>query len=136
MSTNSTVLGTATRMGAVQLTVSDLDRSVAWYERSRGLQVHRRDEGLAALGAGGEDLLVLREDPSARPAGRHAGLYHVAFLYPSREGLARAAQRLAVTRTPIEGASDHGISEAIYLPDPDGNGIELASDRPREAWPD
>jgi catechol 2,3-dioxygenase len=123
-------------MGAVHLTVTDLDRSVAWYERSLGLQVQRRAEGVAALGAGGEDLLVLREDPSARPAGRHAGLYHLALLSPSREALARAAQRLAVTRTPIEGASDHGISEAIYLPDPDGNGIELAADRPRAAWPD
>jgi len=91
---------------------------------------------MAALGAGGEDLLVLREDRAAVAAGRHAGLYHFALLHPSRLELARAAQRLAVTRTPIEGASDHGISEAIYLPDPDGNGIELAADRPREAWPD
>jgi catechol 2,3-dioxygenase len=137
MSTHeSTVLGTATRMGAVHLTVTDLDRSVAWYEQALGLQLQRRDENVAALGAGSEDLVVLREDPSAHPSGRHAGLYHLALLFPSREGLARAAQRLAVTRTPIEGASDHGISEAIYLPDPDGNGIELAADRPREAWPD
>src|SRR4051812_24758307 len=129
-------LGAATRMGAVDLTVRDLERSVAHYQRSIGLQVHRQDEGTAALGAGGEDLLVLREDRSAAAAGRHAGLYHFALLHPSRLELARAAQRLAVTRTPIEGASDHGISEAIYLPDPDGNGIELAADRPREAWPD
>jgi catechol 2,3-dioxygenase len=141
MSTNETTtsaprLGTATRMGAVELTVSNLERSVDYYQRSIGLQVHRQDEGTAALGAGGEDLLLLREDPSAVPAGRHAGLYHFALLHPSRLELARAAQRLAVTRTPIEGASDHGISEAIYLPDPDGNGIELAADRPREVWPD
>ena len=85
------------------------------------------------MGAGGEDLLVLHEAPFARPAGRHAGLYHFALLHPSREELARALVRLANTRTPIEGASDHGISEAIYLPDPDGNGIELAADRPRGA---
>src|SRR5689334_7433196 len=144
MSTNETTtttaprpaLGAATRMGAVELTVRDLERSVAYYQRSIGLQLHRQDEGVAALGAGGEDLLVLREDPSAVPAGRHAGLYHFALLHPSRLELARAAQRLAVTRTPIEGASDHGISEAIYLPDPDGNGIELASDFPKEQWPD
>ena len=88
------------------------------------------------MGAGGEDLLVLHEEPCARPAGRHAGLYHFALLHPSREELARALVRLAATRTPIEGASDHGISEAIYLPDPDGNGIELAADRPREEWPE
>ena len=69
------------------------------------------------------------------PAGRHAGLYHYALLYPSREELARAALRLAATRTPIQGASDHRTHEAIYLPDPDGNGIELAADRPRDRWP-
>ena len=74
--------------------------------------------------------------PAGAPAGRHAGLYHYALLYPSREELARAAVRLAATRTPIEGASDHGTHEAIYLPDADGNGIELAADRPREQWPD
>ena len=72
---------------------------------------------------------------SPRPAGRHAGLYHYALLYPSREELARAAVRLAATRTPIDGASDHRTHEAIYLPDADGNGIELAADRPREEWP-
>jgi catechol 2,3-dioxygenase len=88
------------------------------------------------LGAGGEDLLVLVEEPGARRAGRHAGLYHFALLHPSRFELARAAKRLIATRTPVSGASDHNISEAIYLPDPDGNGIELASDRPRETWGD
>src|SRR5436190_10675388 len=134
--TSAPVLPDALRMGAVELTVSDLDRSVAFYESAIGLRVHRREGGRAALGAGGEDLLVLVEDPDARRAGRHAGLYHFALLHPSRLELARAAARLATTRTPIEGASDHGISEAIYLPDPDGNGIELAADRPKEEWPD
>jgi catechol 2,3-dioxygenase len=129
-------LAPETRMGAVELTVTDLDRSASFYEDAIGLVTHRRDDGLAALGAGGEDLLVLVEDPDARPAGRHAGLYHFALLHPSRRELARAAARLAVTRTPIQGASDHGISEAIYLPDPDGNGIELAADRPKDEWPD
>jgi catechol 2,3-dioxygenase len=90
---------------------------------------------VAALGAGEDDLVVLHEQPGARPAGRHAGLFHFALLYPSREELARAVQRLALTRTPISGASDHGVSEAIYLSDPDGNGIELYADRPRDAWP-
>ena len=128
-------LAPETRLGAVELTVTDLDRSLAFYERSLGLVTQRRGGNLAALGAGADELLVLVAEPDARPAGRHAGLYHVALLHPSRLELARAAARLALTRTPIDGASDHGISEAIYLPDPDGNGIELAADRPRDVWP-
>jgi catechol 2,3-dioxygenase len=129
-------LADATRLGAVHLTVTDLERSLAFYEHAIGLQVHRRDGAVAALGAGEEDLVVLHEDPSARPAGRHGGLYHVALLYPTREELARVAIRVAVTRVPIQGASNHGTHEAIYLPDPDGNGLELAADFPREQWPD
>jgi catechol 2,3-dioxygenase len=132
----TTKLAPQTRLGAVELTVTDLDRSAEFYENAIGLRLHRREGGKAALGAGGEDLLVLVEEPDARRAGRHAGLYHFALLHPSRLELARAAARLAATQTPIQGASDHGISEAIYLPDPDGNGIELASDRPKEEWPD
>jgi catechol 2,3-dioxygenase len=128
-------LAPTTRLGAVELTVTDLDRSVAFYQDAIGLRLHRREDPVAAMGSGGEDLIVLVEEQTARRAGRHAGLYHVALLSPTREALARALQRLAVTRMPIEGASDHGISEAIYLPDPDGNGIELAADRPRETWP-
>jgi catechol 2,3-dioxygenase len=129
------VLPATLRLGAVHLTVSDLDRSLAFYQDSLGLRLARREDPVAALGAGGEELVVLHEEPGARPAGRHAGLYHYALLFSSREELARAVQRLAVTRTPIDGASDHGVSEAIYLPDPDGNGIELYADRPREQWP-
>jgi catechol 2,3-dioxygenase len=124
------------RLGAVHLTVRDLDRAVAWYESSLGLRVHGQDTGVAELGDGSETTVVLHEDPQAQPAGRHAGLYHYALLYPSREELARAIVRLAATRTPIEGASDHETHEAIYLPDADGNGIELAADRPREQWPE
>ena len=140
-------LSAATRLGPVALTVSDLERALAFYTEALGLRVHRDERGLAApgpdgetgraaLGAGGEDLLVLCENPAATRAGRHAGLYHVALLYPTRAELARAAVRLALTRTPIQGASDHGTHEAIYLADPDGNGLELAVDRPREQWPD
>jgi catechol 2,3-dioxygenase len=124
------------RLGPVHLTVTDLDSSVRFYETSIGLSTHRRDGGEAALGAGGEDLLVLVEEPGARRAGRHAGLYHFALLHPSRLELGRTARRLIATRTPISGASDHNVSEAIYLPDPDGNGIELYADRPRERWGD
>lgn len=126
----------ALRLGPVHLTVTDLDRSTTFYERAIGLQLHERQDGPPSMGAGREDLLVLHEDRNARPAGRHAGLYHFALLHPSREELARAARRLSTTGTPISGASDHGISEAIYLPDPDGNGIELAADRSREHWGD
>jgi catechol 2,3-dioxygenase len=151
MSTTSTAALPATlRLGPVHLTVTDLDRSVEFYERSIGLRARRRvsgeampgagggavPRGEAVLGAGGADLLVLVEDPAARRAGRHAGLYHFALLHPSRLDLARAAKRLIDTRTPVSGASDHNISEAIYLPDPDGNGIELAADRARETWGD
>lgn len=124
------------RLGAVHLTVTDLDRSVAWYQTALGLRVHRQDVGVAALGTGEDDVVVLHEDATAtQPPRRSSGLYHYALLFPSREELARVALRLSATRTPIQGASDHGTHEAIYLPDLDGNGIELAADRPREQWP-
>ena len=129
-------LPAALRLGAVHLTVTDLDRSVGFYVRNIGLREHWREGSVAALGVGGEDLLLLYEERGARRAGRHAGLYHFALLHPSREELARTAVRLGTTGTHVQGASDHGISEAIYLPDPDGNGIELYADRPREVWPD
>src|SRR5581483_2504924 len=128
-------LPTSLRLGPVHLVVRDLDRAIRWYEDALGLRVHARGEGRAELGDGDETVLVLEEDPEAVPAGRHAGLYHYALLYPSRAALARAALRLIASRTPIQGASDHRTHEAIYLPDADGNGIELAADRPREVWP-
>jgi catechol 2,3-dioxygenase len=129
------VLPDSLRLGPVHLTVTDVDRSVAFYQDSIGLSLHRREDPVAAMGAGGEDLVVLYEAPFAKPAGRTAGLYHFALLHPSREELGRALMRLAATGARVEGASDHGISEAIYLPDPDGNGIELAADRPRAQAP-
>jgi catechol 2,3-dioxygenase len=129
------VLPAQLRLGAVHLTVRDLDAAIAWYERSLGLQLHRRDDREAELGDGKETVIVLHEDTEARPAGRHAGLYHYALLYPTREELALAAARLIETRTPIQGMSDHGTHEAIYLPDADGIGIELAADRDLDEWP-
>ena len=128
-------LPAALRLGAVHLTVADLGRSVAFYQDALGLRLHRRDSDTAVLGAGGEDLIVLTERRGAGRAGRHAGLYHFALLFDSREELAHAVLRLVASRTPIQGASDHGVSEAIYVADPDGNGIELYADRPRERWP-
>src|SRR4051794_23333453 len=132
---DAVVLPAALRLGAVHLTVADVDRAVAWYEHALGLRVHAHEATTAELGDGIATLVVLHEDAQARPAGRHAGLYHYALLYPTREELARAAVRLGATRTPIEGASDHRTHEAIYLPDADRNGIELAWDRSREHWP-
>ena len=136
-STNRATLPDALTLGPVHLTVTDLDRSIPFYATAVGLTlIDRTEDGEATMGAGGEPVVVLHELPGAREAGRHAGLYHVALLYPTREELAHATGRLAVTRTPIQGASDHGTHEAIYLPDPDGNGLELAADRPRDQWPE
>jgi len=123
------------RLGPIHLTVSNLDGSIAFYARSLGLQLHDRDGEIATMGAGQEDLVVLVEEAGAASGGRHAGLYHFALLLPTRQELARAVLRLASTGTRISGASDHGVSEAIYPRDPDDNGIELYVDRPRDAWP-
>ncbi len=130
------VLPATLALGPVHLDVADLTRAVAWYERALGLHVHEHGDGVARLGDGRETVLVLHEDPAATPPGRTSGLYHYALLYSGREELARAALRLSVTQTPIQGASDHETHEAIYLTDADGNGIELAADRPRSAWPE
>ena len=123
------------RLGPVHLTISHLDRSLAYYERVLGLKVHDRDGEVATLGTGGEDLLALVEEAGAALGGRHAGLFHYALLYPSRKELAHALERIARTQSRLAGASDHGVSEAIYLRDPDDNGIELYADRPRDEWP-
>ncbi|MDP1846255.1 MAG: VOC family protein, partial [Solirubrobacteraceae bacterium] len=123
------------RLGPVSLTVSTLDGSAAFYERALGLRLHDRDGRVATLGAGGEDLVILVEAPGAAPGGRHAGLYHYALRFEDRRDLARAVKRLASTRTRIAAASDHGVSEAIYLRDPADNGIELYADRPRTRGP-
>jgi catechol 2,3-dioxygenase len=133
--TPTATLPAAFRLGTAELVVTDLDRSLPFYTQAIGLHLQRREDGVAVLGDGSEDVLVLRAEAGAKRAGRHAGLYHVALLYPSREELARVLQRLVQTHTMIQGASDHMTHEAIYLSDPDGNGLELAADRPREQWP-
>jgi catechol 2,3-dioxygenase len=122
------------RLGAVHLTASDLDRSVAFYEDAIGLRLHVREGRVAAMRVGKEDLLVLDEDPKARRGATPASTTTRCSIHPVRSWRARrCGQRRR--RPPIQGASDHGTHEAIYLPDPDGNGIELAADRPRERWP-
>ena len=127
-------LPAAARMGAVHLTVADLDRSLAYYETQIGLRVHGRDGAHARLGAGGEDLLVLTEEPGAKPAHGYSGLFHFALLVPERIDLARWLAHAARDRVPLSGMSDHFVSEAIYLSDPDHHGIEIYADRPRELW--
>jgi len=123
-----------TRMGAVHLTVADLDRSLAYYESQIGLRVHAREDGRARLGTGGEDLLVLTEEPGAKPADGYSGLFHFALLVPERIDLARWLAHAARDRVALSGLSDHYVSEAIYLRDPDHHGIEIYADRSRELW--
>jgi catechol 2,3-dioxygenase len=120
----------------VRLTVSDLDRSRAFYQRVIGLEPAERDDGTVALGPEhGPPLIELLGDPSAPALNpRATGLFHLAILQPSRRDLALALARLAAARWPLSGASDHLVSEALYLSDPDGNGIEIYRDRPRSEW--
>jgi catechol 2,3-dioxygenase len=134
--TDHFTISPATRCGTVALIVADLARSLRYYTERIGLHVHRQEPGAAWLGAGGEDLLHLIEQPGARPVQRgRTGLYHFAILTPSRADLGRTLQHLVATETLIDGASDHGVSEALYLTDPDGHGIEIYRDRPSAEWP-
>lgn len=131
----STPIHPNTHIGAVALIVPDLQRSVYYYTHHIGLQVQRQEDATAALGVGGPDLLILQEQAGARPVQRNrTGLYHFAILTPSRVELARTLRHLIDTNTPIGGASDHAVSEALYLTDPDGHGIEIYRDRPRSEW--
>ena len=123
------------RIGAVHLTVADLGRLVSFYEARLGLTVRQRDSRTAWLGAGGPDLLVLHESATARRVPGTTGLYHFAVLVPTRRDLARSLRRLVDTSTTLQGVADHGVSEALYLGDPEGNGIEIYRDRPRADWP-
>lgn len=130
-------LPATTTVGTVRLTVSDLARSQAFYERVLGLGGSPLEDGGLALSAsqGQAALVELHPDASAPPLSRRAtGLFHLALLFPDRRELAFALARLATNHYPLDGASDHLVSEALYLSDPDGNGIELYRDRPREEW--
>jgi catechol 2,3-dioxygenase len=123
------------RIGAVHLTVSDLDRAASFYTQHVGFTEHWRRDDTAGLGVREGDLLVLHESRSAVRTERSTGLYHFAILVPSRLDLARSLRHFAELRTPMQGVSDHAVSEALYLADPDGNGIEVYRDRPRAEWP-
>src|SRR3954453_150451 len=121
-------------MGTVHLTVADLRRSLDYYRQAIGLDVIEEGGGEASLGAGGEPLLHLAELAGARPADGYAGLFHFALLVPKRVDLGRWLAHAARTGVPLTGASDHFVSEALYLRDPDHHGIEIYWDRPRGVW--
>lgn len=127
-----------TRPLQVRLTVADLDRSLKFYRDLLQMEAKVDEEtGTARLAAtsGSESLIVLQEQPSIGAASSsHSGLYHYAILLPDRSSLAAVVTQLVHARWSFDGFSDHGVSEAVYLPDPDGHGIELYRDRPREQW--
>jgi catechol 2,3-dioxygenase len=123
-----------TAVGAVHLVVADLERSLAYYAGAVGLAVVAREAGCARIGVGDRVLVVLEEQPGARPVSGHTGLYHFALLVPERVDLARWLAHAARERVPLVGLADHFVSEALYLTDPDGHGIEIYWDRPRQLW--
>jgi len=122
-----------THMGLVELSVSDLDRSVAYWQDAIGLRVLSRENGTAEVGAD-TPLVRFVEEPGARPAHGFTGLFHVALLVPDRQSLGGFLAHTAREQIPLTGLSDHVVSEAIYLRDPDYHGIEVYADRPREQW--
>ncbi len=127
--------GMGLKMGVVALWVSDLKRSVQWYQNTLGLKAIKQSEGSAEVGAGSQTLISLTEKSGAQPYPQTSGLYHVAILLPDRKSLARLLYQLAENEIEIEGAADHGVSESLYLRDPDGNGIEIYRDRRKNDWP-
>lgn len=138
--TNFRPVAPQTRIGHVHLKVADLERALGFYRDVLGFELTQRYGRQAAfLSAGGYHHHIglntwESADGSPPPPGT-TGLYHVAILYPTRAQLADALRRLVGAGIPLEGASDHGVSEALYLRDPDGNGVELYWDRPQEQWP-
>src|SRR4051794_37906483 len=119
----------------VSLTVADLERSIGYYEDAIGLTKNARENGSARLGVAGCDLVVLEEQPGAKPGrGRTTGLFHLALLVPTRADLAAWLAHAAPEKARLTGASDHFVSEALYMRDPDGHGIEIYADRPRDTW--
>lgn len=134
------MIDAAAQIGHVHLKVSDLERSIQFYSEVLGFEVTQRFGRQAAfLGAGGYHhhigLNTWESRGGQAPAPGTTGLYHAAILYPSRASLAQALRSLEEREVKLTGAADHGVSEALYLEDPDGNGLELYWDRPRDAWP-
>ncbi len=134
------VLDAAVRIGHVHLKVSDLERALAFYHGVLGFQIMQRIADSAVfLSAGGYHhhiaLNTWESLGGSPPPEGCSGLYHTAIVYPSRPALAAALRRVLDAQIPLEGAADHGVSESIYLRDPDDNGVELYRDKPRESWP-
>ena len=129
------LVGDKTVMGPVVLTVRNLAPMLEFYQRRIGLKLLSHAGNTAVLAADGSPLLILKENPQAKPAGRATGLYHFAILLPSRTALATHLRHLMQTGVPLQGAADHLVSEALYLADPEGNGIEIYRDRPEHQWP-
>lgn len=128
-----------TTVGHIHLTVADLDRALSFYRDLLGFEVSARYGSSAVfLSAGGYHhhigLNTWAGTGATPPPAGHTGMYHVAFLYPSRIELARVLKHLIDSGYPIDGAADHGVSEVIYLRDPDNNGVEIYCDRPRSTW--
>ena len=133
-------IAAGTRIGHVHLKVADLDRALAFYQGVLGFQLMQRLGAQAAfISAGGYHhhigLNTWESKGGPPPARGTTGLYHTAILYPTRADLADALRRVAKAGIALDGASDHGVSEALYLSDPDGNGVELYWDRPQAEWP-
>lgn len=136
----STPVAPGTRIGHVHLKVADLDRAIAFYAGVLGFELQQKYGTQAAfLSAGGYHhhigLNTWESRGATPPPPGHTGLYHTAILYPTRADLADALRRLITAGIPLTGASDHGVSQALYLNDPDGNGVELYWDRPEAEWP-
>jgi catechol 2,3-dioxygenase len=131
---SSSEISPLAHMGPVHLTVSDLERSHGYYKDTIGLETLEAGAGRASLGSDGRELLVLVEEPGAPSARGYTGLFHFALLVPERPALARWLAHAGRDRVRLEGLSDHSVSEAIYLRDPDDHGIEIYADRPREQW--
>jgi len=129
-----------TRIGHVHLRVADLDRALAFYCGVLGFElIQRYGRGAAFVSAGGYHhhigLNTWESEGGSPPPAGSTGLYHFAIRYPTRAALGDALRRLRAANVPLDGASDHGVSEALYLRDPDQNGVELYWDRPKEKWP-
>ena len=139
MSETAKSIHPATRIGHVHLKVADIERGLGFWRDVLGFEVTQRRDGAVFLSAGGYHHHIAlntweSKDGSPPPQGT-TGLYHVAILYPDRAALADALRRVQAAGIRLDGASDHGVSDALYLRDPDGNGVELYRDKPKEEWP-
>ena len=137
--TNEYTIPDGTDIGHVHLKVSDIDRALSFYHGVLGFEIMQRMDSAAFISAGGYHhhigLNTWRSKNGPRPAENATGLFHTAIRYPSRKDLAIALKRVLDAGIPLEGASDHGVSHALYMSDPDGNGVELYWDKPKDVWP-